>query len=392
MRTSVFVLLAVVVGYFAYNLWFAPEEEGEEQERITLQEPEQPVEPAAEPEPEQTQPAGLSIRGPGSRRPELDFDGGDVDPAPEAEADAPVVDKREQAAWGLFGDLKDARNAGDAAKAKKVESAILGSYAHTDAGRMLSFERGKRARQRWKTLGRSKEGLLAAHEARRYLTPVLFMKERAGPQQQEQLRDWLRRLTDAVLFGSGAVDGVVHTYKTKPGDALSVLCKKVFPEKFGVRAETGLIMKMNGLGRPQDLKAGVYIRVPAGIPSIVVVKREFRAYFLLDGVYVGDWPVGLGAQGSTPVGSFMIVSKIKNPDWFPKQGVKIKFGDPRNILGTRWMGFKNAPGVTGYGIHGTAHPDSIGKEESSGCIRMDRGDVEELFGWTPRKTKVVIRP
>jgi len=34
MRTSVFVLLAVVVGYFAYNLWFAPEETEEPPVRL----------------------------------------------------------------------------------------------------------------------------------------------------------------------------------------------------------------------------------------------------------------------------------------------------------------------------------------------------------------------
>jgi hypothetical protein len=388
MRTSVFGLLAVVVGYFAYNLWFAPEDDVEETKPITFQEPEpEPeVESAAAPEQEK-RPRDLSIRRPG-----LDFGGADDVPAEVERETAPVVDKREDAAWKLYGDLKDARNGNDAAKARTIESALLGSYAHTDAGRMLSFERGKRARQKWRSLGRSKEGLQAAHEARRYLTPVLFMKERPDPQQQEQLRDWLRRLTDAVLFGSGTVDGVVRTYKTRPGDALSVLCHKVFPKKLGVRAAPGLIMKMNGLGRPQDLKAGVYIRIPVGTPSILVVKREFRAYFLLDGVYVGDWPVGLGAQGSTPVGTFTIVSKIKNPDWFPKQGVKIKYGNPENILGTRWMGFQNTPGVTGYGIHGTTKPESIGREESSGCIRMDRGDVEELFSWTPYKTKVRITP
>ena len=37
-----------------------------------------------------------------------------------------------------------------------------------------------------------------------------------------------------------------------------------------------------------------------------------------------------------------------------------------------------------------ADPASIGKEASSGCVRMLRADVEELFDWTPRRTKVRI--
>ena len=70
----------------------------------------------------------------------------------------------------------------------------------------------------------------------------------------------------------------------------------------------------------------------------------------------------------------------------------IPYGNPENILGTRWMGFKNSPGLTGFGIHGTTRPESIGREESSGCIRMGRSDVEELFGWTPYRTEVIVKP
>jgi len=378
MRTSVFVLLAVVVGYFAYNLWFAPEETGEEPVRLEAAPSEQPVEEP--PPPEEKTPHGLVIR------PELDLDAGGDAPA-ETE---PALDKREQAAWSRFAELQEARKAKEDAKAAKLEALLLSNYPDTDAGRMLSFEKGVQARNRWKRLGRSPEGLRAAHEARRLMTPALFLKEGVNPAKHEELRDLLRQLADVVLFGSGKVEGAVHNYKVRSGDALSKLCHKVFPKRYGVHAEPGLIMEMNGLRRPQDLKADVHIRVPAGKPTLVVVKREFRLYYLLDGAYVRDWPVGLGAAGSTPVGEFTIQTKIENPDWFPKQGVKIKHGDPRNILGSRWMGFRDTPGLTGYGIHGTTLPDSIGREESSGCIRMQRRDVEELFSWTPRGTRVEI--
>jgi len=399
MRTSVIVLLAVVVGYFAYNLWFAPEEQAPEPVRLAEEKPAvdpsagKPVEETGGTDSEEVERGDDSDGGgPGLViRPDLDLGSDAVPSGPSRAPEQPEVDSREQAAWAIFSDLKAARNASDAAKAKKLEDTLLASYPGTDAGRMVSFERGRAALQRYRQLGRSAEGLQAAHEARKLLTPALFFKERPDPRQHDMLRDRLRELADVVLFGSGKLDGVVHTYKTKSGDALSVLCNKVFPKTFGVRAEPGLIMAMNGLRRPQDLKAGVYIRVPAGEPTIVVVKREFRVYYLLDGAYVRDWRVGLGAGGSTPVGTFTIETKIKDPDWFPKQGVKIKHGDARNILGTRWMGFRDTPGLTGFGIHGTTLPDSIGKEESSGCVRMQREDVEELFGWTPRKTTVIIR-
>jgi hypothetical protein len=64
---------------------------------------------------------------------------------------------------------------------------------------------------------------------------------------------------------------------------------------------------------------------------------------------------------------------------------KWRTDDPEYPLGKpgRWIGlegvFGNALGTHGYGIHGTNEPDSIGKQESLGCVRMLNKDVEELW-------------
>jgi len=36
--------------------------------------------------------------------------------------------------------------------------------------------------------------------------------------------------------------------------------------------------------------------------------------------------------------------------------------------------------ISGYGIHGTNEPKSIGKAASHGCIRMGKADLEEFYG------------
>ena len=116
----------------------------------------------------------------------------------------------------------------------------------------------------------------------------------------------------------------------------------------------------------------------------------------------GDQPVQVGGFGqSAPppdVGAlvpaeaaFEIVNRSREPDWWPAAGVKIPFGHPDNILGSRWLGFKNTPELSGFGIHGTSDPSSIGRNLSSGCIRMHEEDIERLFEWTPLETKVLIR-
>jgi hypothetical protein len=45
-----------------------------------------------------------------------------------------------------------------------------------------------------------------------------------------------------------------------------------------------------------------------------------------------------------------------------------------------------------YRIHGTNAPETIGKQVSSGCIRMVNDDVIDLYGRTHVGTKVVVLP
>jgi hypothetical protein len=47
---------------------------------------------------------------------------------------------------------------------------------------------------------------------------------------------------------------------------------------------------------------------------------------------------------------------------------------PNNPVGTAWIGLSKA----GYGIHGTPHPEDIGKTESHGCFRLANWNAERL--------------
>jgi lipoprotein-anchoring transpeptidase ErfK/SrfK len=123
--------------------------------------------------------------------------------------------------------------------------------------------------------------------------------------------------------------------------------------------------------------------------------KIWRKNWLL-AVFLGDkllcaYQVGLGSKDSTPQGEFVIKTRLKNPDWYSdKHGKIIPFDDPENILGTRWMGFENQENARGLGIHGTKDPDSIGKNRSSGCIRLVNEDMEDLFDVIPRGTPVTV--
>jgi lipoprotein-anchoring transpeptidase ErfK/SrfK len=107
----------------------------------------------------------------------------------------------------------------------------------------------------------------------------------------------------------------------------------------------------------------------------VLVSLPDRKLALLEnGKMVRIYRVAIG-KGSTPspVGAFRIVNRVTNPAYYHK-GQIIAGGRP-NPVGSRWMGLS----AKGYGIHGTNQPNSIGRAASTGCIRMSKRDLEELF-------------
>jgi lipoprotein-anchoring transpeptidase ErfK/SrfK len=129
---------------------------------------------------------------------------------------------------------------------------------------------------------------------------------------------------------------------------------------------------------------------------VIVIHRGTNRLYLYNGTHlVRVFPVATGqAAWPTPLGSFQIVVKQKNPWWFPPTqdswaaGAKPVPPGPNNPLGTRWMGL-SAPGV---GIHGTDEPWSIGHSESHGCIRMQVLSAEWLFNRVRIGTPVFIVP
>ena len=125
----------------------------------------------------------------------------------------------------------------------------------------------------------------------------------------------------------------------------------------------------------------------------IIISKSRRKLYLFDGKKLFKaYGVGIGKQNRTPTGVFKTGGKRKNPDWYSPNG-KISFGKPGNVLGTRWIRLipsgKTSRKVSGLGIHGSWDPESIGKAESNGCLRLLNKDVEELFAIIPNERKPV---
>ena len=147
------------------------------------------------------------------------------------------------------------------------------------------------------------------------------------------------------------------------------------------------LQKLNSLSRTSAIiypgNPLVYI---GGTWSIKISKKHFLLCLYLDDKLYRIYRISTGRHDRTPTGNFIVSQKQMNPTW-TYEGKIIPFGDPQNVLGTRWIGLKPVDEVnmalTGYGIHGTTEPENIGKPASLGCIRMLNEEVEELYDFIP---------
>jgi L,D-transpeptidase-like protein/putative peptidoglycan binding protein len=117
---------------------------------------------------------------------------------------------------------------------------------------------------------------------------------------------------------------------------------------------------------------------------VVVIHRGSHKLYLYKGAHMRfrrSFGVAVGQPiYPTPLGKFTIVTKQRNPWWYPPAtawaaGASPIPPGPGNPLGTRWMGLS----ASGVGIHGTPDASSIGYSASHGCIRMRIPDAEWLF-------------
>ncbi len=187
------------------------------------------------------------------------------------------------------------------------------------------------------------------------------------------------------LLKSSVMTPYKKYYVIQAGDYLQKIARKF-------HTTVPLIKAMNGM-QSDTIRLGDRLLVLNGTFSIRVSKSRNTLDLLLNGKLFKRYSVGTGKFGKTPAVTFTIVDKIIEPPWTrPSDNKRIEYGDPENVLGSRWMAIKSAdhPELTGFGIHGTWQRDSIGKQSSAGCIRMLNEDVEELFDLVPRKTSVTI--
>jgi L,D-transpeptidase ErfK/SrfK len=147
-----------------------------------------------------------------------------------------------------------------------------------------------------------------------------------------------------------------------------------------------------------------YVLPPGVRKGVVLNLAEYRLYYFpqaRDGepAIVMTYPMSIGRMDwETPLGAASIVSKVKNPAWYPPESVREEHaadGDPlprivppgpENPLGE----FAMRLSLPGYLIHSTNRPAGVGMRVTHGCIRMFPEDIRFLFDQVSVNTPVRI--
>ncbi|MBX3394068.1 MAG: LysM peptidoglycan-binding domain-containing protein [Phycisphaerae bacterium] len=212
-----------------------------------------------------------------------------------------------------------------------------------------------------------------------------------NPPDQQFIRRELDRLSDALLFSRATTpdDPLTAVHVVKTGESLFVIARK-----YQISEE--LIMTLNGIRDRDSILAGSRLKVIKGPFSARIYKSAHRIDLSLGDVFVRSFPVGLGTDGGTPTGEWLIKSKLTNPDWAdPISGRYFAANDPENPIGERWISLEcisgECMGRIGFGIHGTIDPKSIGADMSMGCVRLGPDEVAFVFDLlVPKYSRVMI--
>ena len=182
----------------------------------------------------------------------------------------------------------------------------------------------------------------------------------------------------------------------EPGDSLIKLRKKLEVSHPGLRVNTELIQRVNGL-KSDVLQPGMKLRVPTDPVHVLVdVDKRWLLYFIGEQV-VDGWQVGVGKPGEeTLLGEFVIGTKQPEPMHFPRGKKEVPYGHPDNPLGTHWLAWRrpDAPKEEkdlSYGFHGTWEDETVGQAASQGCVRMTNEKVLQLFQTLPVGARVLVR-
>lgn len=201
-------------------------------------------------------------------------------------------------------------------------------------------------------------------------------------------------LSPAPSSAADVIIGNDTLYSVVAGDSLQLISARL-------GADINTIIRENGLEVKKPLPVGLMLKVNTRkiVPrtaekGIIVNIPAGMLYYFKNNRLETAFPVGLGmpkwrelTRWRTPVGTFTITGKEKNPTWYVPQSIQRQMRiqgkpvqtvvppGPANPLG-RYVLYTSLPGIA---IHETIWPTTVYRFRSHGCIRLLPRNMEQFF-------------
>lgn len=245
--------------------------------------------------------------------------------------------------------------------------------------------------------------------------------------QGENGQDQTGELTPELLAQVGAAEQyfTMHTVSADEASALTEV-----PETWAARAAStrlgfrtiletlaekyhvseGTLRALNPDVSWPNPPEGTRITAPNPLPAAVVraaratIRLGVKTVFLHDAEdrLIAVFPCSIAAKvEKRPVGDLKIVKAAADPEYLfdpalfredPEAqtiaGKRMIAAGPNNPVGVAWVSLDRP----GYGIHGTPHPEDIGKTESHGCFRLANWNARRFLNMVSVGMPVRVEP
>jgi len=220
----------------------------------------------------------------------------------------------------------------------------------------------------------------------------LALQSNITKEKAAEIKNRLGELNKKLVFSSFPTpDSAIYT--VKPGDNITNISKRYKVEAGSGEIALGHIRRINGL-KTHNIFPNDKLKVLTGQIWAKVSKTTLTLTLYINNDFIKEYRISVGdptKNCDTPAGTYTVGTKTIHPTWYKKtedgRKEEVPYGDIRNVLGTRWMAFKESPAL---GIHGTTQPESIGKKISNGCVRMYNAEVEEVYDLISEGARVVV--
>jgi lipoprotein-anchoring transpeptidase ErfK/SrfK len=201
---------------------------------------------------------------------------------------------------------------------------------------------------------------------------------------------WLGKSQQERLDYETILELVAERFQSHPA-----LIQKLNPGLAWSSVGAGTTLVVPVVERPAPASRAAYIKIYIG--------SRFMEVFAVENTLLAHFPCSIAQRvEKRPIGEELHVAVVApNPNYtfdpavFPESAEAQQIGHklilqpgPNNPVGTVWIGLDKP----GYGIHGTPHPEAVGRTESHGCFRLANWNAEYLLKLVNVGTPVYVEP